>query len=391
MKYKNKMVIVALCTICGDLLTQSSGFALPPDPDNAAFLYYQAFSLYEKPDKELVVDIAEGNINPDEMMIKRIELCRPAIEMASDAAKLVKCNWGLKYSDGLDMQVRYPGEAKRLVYTILADARIALIESNYSLAVQRYITARSMAVHVGQDPLNVGLIVEKTLEKVTNKCIQDFLSYETYDASLLLNLKTQLNGLENQKKPIEFYLEAEHEILKMYFSPKKIQEVLTWVDEGDKSCDSARELILNADETFIQENESYNNKYWSEVFVALKQPYRLAYEKISELKDSYQKVDCKDNPAVTLTKNFTPPVHRIYNRVIQSDTFSNAILTALELYIIGNQTGKLPDSLPEGLAKDLFSGGDFEYRKTEDGFVLRCQGEDLEEHKVHEYEFKVKK
>jgi len=45
---------------------------------------------------------------------------------------------------------------------------------------------------------------------------------------------------------------------------------------------------------------------------------------------------------------------------------------------------------PEGLPKDLFSGKDFRYEKTADGFTLRCRGKDLDKNETYQYEFKVK-
>ena len=45
----NKLTIV-LCAALILLVSTYSTFALPPDPDNAALLYYQVFLIYEKPD-----------------------------------------------------------------------------------------------------------------------------------------------------------------------------------------------------------------------------------------------------------------------------------------------------------------------------------------------------
>jgi len=39
----------------------------------------------------------------------------------------------------------------------------------------------------------------------------------------------------------------------------------------------------------------------------------------------------------------------------------------------------------------LFGGEDFEYKKTEEGFMLQCRGKDLDKDKIHQYEFKVAK
>jgi len=46
--------------------------------------------------------------------------------------------------------------------------------------------------------------------------------------------------------------------------------------------------------------------------------------------------------------------------------------------------------LPAGLPGDLFSGKDFKYKKTTEGFTLRCQGKDLSKDEIYKYEFKVK-
>ena len=81
----------------------------------------------------------------------------------------------------------------------------------------------------------------------------------------------------------------------------------------------------------------------------------------------------------------------IYSIEIRAKTSSNAVRASVEVYIIKARTKKLPEKLPTGLPKDLFSGKDFEYKKTKGGFVLRCQGKDLRKDKVYEYEFKVKK
>jgi hypothetical protein len=103
------------------------------------------------------------------------------------------------------------------------------------------------------------------------------------------------------------------------------------------------------------------------------------------------KEDVKDDPDLFLTELLEPAVDRIFTLTTRFKTHNNAIKTAIELYLIKAKTGKLPDELPSGLPKDLFSGKDFEYEKTADGFILRCQGKDLGKDETYEYEFKVKK
>jgi hypothetical protein len=85
-----------------------------------------------------------------------------------------------------------------------------------------------------------------------------------------------------------------------------------------------------------------------------------------------------------------PALAKVYNVGIRSDTSSNALKTAIELYIIAAQTGSLPDSLPADMPKDLYSCEDFEYQKTADGFTLRCKAADPVKKEIYEYKFKVK-
>jgi hypothetical protein len=87
----------------------------------------------------------------------------------------------------------------------------------------------------------------------------------------------------------------------------------------------------------------------------------------------------------------TPSLARVICLDVRAKTQFNAVKTALNLYIIRVRAGQLPDELPEDMPKDLFSGKDFIYEKTADGFILRCRGKELGKDEVHEYAFKIKK
>ena len=67
------------------------------------------------------------------------------------------------------------------------------------------------------------------------------------------------------------------------------------------------------------------------------------------------------------------------------------LLCALDIHIIKVRKGKLPEKLPSNCPKDVFSGKDFIYTKTSDGFTLQCRGKDLSKNKFHEWEFKINK
>jgi hypothetical protein len=392
-----KLTSVVWATLIS-LVLNCPALGYPADPHNAALLYYQAFCVYEKPDdtmKDMIRGLANGRIEPNPTITKYIESCRPAIKLAASAGKLVKCDWGLKYSDGLDMQARHLAETRMLTHIILADGRTALTRADYDLAILRCLTARRLALHTAEDPTAISFLVEKSIERITNKCIQDILSSRAMELKTLEHLKVQLDELDSRFKSVEFFLETEQEVMAMYTTPDRIRELLPYINPENtprlvNASDDVRKYILNADEQFCQRNLAYYNEHWNAVFSALELPYQQAYNKLKGL-DERAAEDYKENPDAFIAVLLAPAVWKIYNNGVQSTTFSNALNTATEIYMITARTGQLPDSPPAGLPKDLFSGEDFEYEKTDEGFVLRCQGKDLEEDKVHEYEFKIRK
>jgi hypothetical protein len=63
----------------------------------------------------------------------------------------------------------------------------------------------------------------------------------------------------------------------------------------------------------------------------------------------------------------------------------------LAVYRIKATTGQLPENLPDGLPKDPYSGKDFEYQVTDEGFILRCRAEAIGGYgpKIRQFEFRV--
>ena len=68
------------------------------------------------------------------------------------------------------------------------------------------------------------------------------------------------------------------------------------------------------------------------------------------------------------------------------EAYINGIKAAVEVYLVLAKTGKLPNKLPEHLPKAPFTGQDFVYEITQEGFALNCQGADAQR-----FEFKVRK
>ena len=150
------------------------------------------------------------------------------------------------------------------------------------------------------------------------------------------------------------------------------------------------ERISTANQQFFAKNITYWNNYMDSLEAAFELPYPQGYAKLKKLDEELSK-EFKTNTDATLTIVFGPAWQRIYTLSVRLNTHSNALKVAIEIYLIKAKTDKLPDTLPAGLPGDLFSGKDFNYEKTTDGFVLHCRGKDLDKDEIYEYEFKVKK
>jgi hypothetical protein len=173
-------------------------------------------------------------------------------------------------------------------------------------------------------------------------------------------------------------------------SPGKTDSVVcSGLDDGPFK-EKVLKKVLTADEQFFDRNKAYWNEYMEAVQAAFDLPYPQAYSKLKQLDEKPSKEYSK-NPNAILTAAFSPTWLTIYTISTRLGSHSNAVKAAIEIYIVKAKTGKLPDALPAGLPGDLFSGKDFEYKKTKGGFVLCCRGKDLSKDKIYEYEFKVKK
>ena len=380
------------------LILTSSVFAYPPDPDNAALLYYQAYISYEKADytmEVMVTDLARGNIEPNERIKKYIENCRTAIDLATAATEIPNCNWGLKYSDGVSINLAHVAQTRKLVFLITAEARILAAEGDYQKAINRCLTVHKIGKHVGDDT-PISFLVSMAVDKVVASRIQDILADMPQDLETLISLKAKLAEVPFKTPSLRVAMRLEKECFSSEMRVDKRDELLAMCSGPGEAGDiekMAIKRLTEGDEVFFAKNRDYYIKHMNSLDEVLESsmPYAEVYSRLKQLNERPGK-EITDNPAATLTSLLTPAFGRIYSIEIRTKTISNSIRTAVEIYMIKAKSGKLPDALPDGLPGDLFSGKDFKYEKTADGFALRCQGEEFQKGRMRRMlEFKVKK
>jgi len=381
-----------MCISLAVLALGASVSAYPPDPDNAALLYYQVYLMYPQPDdatKDMVDQFAAGKIGPNDQIRQYIESCRTAIDYATAAADLQHCNWGLRYSKGFSACFPHLAQARQVSRILVAKARLLAADGAYQQAFEQCLTVRKMSQHVG-DEILISLLVSMSMGRMTNDCIRDILARMPADVETLTWLKNQLAVIPSRTLSVKAAVKTEKEVALESARLENVDELIEALElSGDKEAALDR-LVELGGEVFLEKNRDYYAKYMASLQTILDSPmpYAQVYEELQKLSDKPTK-DMAQEPAATLAAAVAPAIGSVYAYEIRDKTYSNAIKAAIEIYLLKAGTGRLPSSLPAGLPKDLFSGEDFGYEKTSDGFVLHCLGKDLSKDEVHSYAFTV--
>ncbi|UCG58172.1 MAG: hypothetical protein JSU70_01445 [Phycisphaerales bacterium] len=386
-----RQIVTAVCMMLVLAVSTSTVFAYPPDPDNAALLYYQAFLLYQSMDEAMqdtAREVARGEIEPDKEIRKHIEKCHDAIYYTMAASEMQHCNWGLRYSDGFAMNMSYLAQVRQLAFLVIAEARVFAADEAYREALERCLVIRRLAGHVGDETI-ISLLVSVAVSRVANDCMQDILGAMPPNLETLKWLKNELVSLSSRSLLTQTTLDAEREVSLDSMTVEGLKVVADQLDAETRAA--ILERLPEVSDEFLERNRTYYTNHMAAVQAVLssRMPYEETMSQLKQL-DNKPKEDLADNDSATLASMLVPAVSKIYGHEMTAKTSFNALRAALELYIAKAETGRLPESLPSGLPKDLFSGSDFGYEKKADGFVLRCRAKDLVKDQIHEYEFSVK-
>jgi len=370
-------------------LVASPVLAYPPDPDNAALLYYQGILTLVELNEEArdrIRDVARAEVTPDEKVREDISKCIGAIQFAEAAAQVPACNWGVQYSQGLDALMPQLAHMKVLTFVLVADARIRASDGDYKGALERCLMTGIFAHHVGDDTL-VSYLVSLSVRAMVYKCMQDIIGQAVNDEELLGWLKNELATSSvytlSPVKPLKIELEIVTDLMQMD-NVEKLARILADSDEKKMA-----DIINKADKKTLEQARRVYSEHIKSALTVFSTPmrYEQAHSKLKQLANNFDPND----PASAAAGAFIPALARILTLKTRTETHANAIKAAIDICLTRAKTGRLPVTLPTGLPKDVFSGKNFKYEKTADGFILSCRSKDLDKDEIYEYEFKVKK
>ena len=255
------------------------------------------------------------------------------------------------------------------------------------------LTAQKMADHISQSLL-ISYLVGHSIKNMSYNCLLEMISQTQLDLKLLEKLKTQLDVIEGKNVSFRVALEFERNSIVEMVSEMDTDEMFKYTDGFFEKDEPNKAILLerinSANQEFYDKNVEYLSAFLAEYLAIPELPYAQAYQKTKELNDRPAR-NFKDNPDVTTAVMFCPSLVKAYNYEAKRRSLSNALRAAVSIYIIVAKTGQLPDHLPEGLPKDIYSDQDFNYQITDQGFILKCNSENLYEGKIYEYEFKITK
>jgi hypothetical protein len=340
---------------------------------------------------EVMADFMDGKIKSNEQIRGYLKDSQPAIKILEEATKIEKCQWALDHSKGFDLPMPELAKARRSTFLLVTDAQKLTEDGNIKEAFNRCLTAHRMANHISSDDLLISNLVGIAIHAKSDKTIKNILSRTSNSAEMLTWLKSGIIAVSQKQPSLKTVLKTESEIAVREMRKEKLDEILKLEPDDEiwkKLPADLREKIKQGDESFLKAGREYYKNFITTVQEIMNMSYPESYRQLEELTQKSVK-DASTNPGAVFAVIFAPTLPKLLSMEIRYKTSANALNCALGIYAHKAEAGKLPDDIPVDSPKDLFSGRNFEYEKTKNGFVLRCRGRDLFEDKIHEYEFKV--
>lgn len=377
--------------LCAILIISFSMRAFAYPPDNAAVLYQKAllFAEIDEQIQQKLRDVIKGKADIDKTIKEYVDRNRFSIDAMLDAAEVEKCDWGIKYSEGFSTMMPHLSQLRDMFYLILADAKILAEDGNHKEAFSRCITINKMAGHISEGFL-VSNLVAISVNQLSYECLAAILSQGNAGVEKLEQLRDNFKTFDDELELMKECMRAEKRMALMEMTKERMNKVLADDSILGEIPEDMVKKIKEGDEEFYSKSRDYYKQWMEDLDRAFDLDYQFAFNKVKELSDKPVRDAEKGLTKAVLVATFAPALTKVYNNAIKALSYSRATKAAIEIYLIKTKTGKLPAKLPEVSVKDPFSGKDFAYKLTEEGFVISCQGKDLLEGKIHEYEFKVK-
>ncbi len=366
---------LVLCGSCGEVL------ASPSTPDNAALLYYQA--CLARSGLPLPWGLArahdENHLAEETKLLSGNEY-RLVIDLTMAGTRIRECDWGLWVSGRWNPDEALGHGPESLGRVLAAQATILATNGQYSEALETIAALRRLGRHIGDDTY-FRWVSSLTVDNETFGVARYLLCRMPLDTDRLKSLESEL-AEDRQWQPSEtltkWYdmqvasLQASMALHSDWRQALRIELETYRMREGD----TAEKLIESAtapEQVFDHVRQVYK-RFVDSVIAVLEsdESYHGKHKQIVQLKEELV-ADMEAGDAIILVAAAVGLVEPYYRLHVNELALAHAVQAAIPIYRIRATTGELPQGLPAGLPKDPYSGQDFEYRVTDEGFSLTCR------------------
>jgi hypothetical protein len=394
--YSGKKAICSICVILALWPPGAHAAISSPEPDNAALLYYQAFLLRPELDDDTFshYDSVLRGAQPNEKVRGYLNMreTRETLRIAEDATKVPDCSWGIMHSQGIFHSTLFNicAQLRQIAFLLDVDARTLAFDRDYRAALDRCLSIRGIVPHIA-DEHDIGHIISLQRHEQAFHCFQHILNSMSVDRDTLMWLQGQISTVQGPPPPLgrAFEITLEDAVNHLSAHPEDLEgrrEILL----DNIEVESVRQEILGlTDDKLLERAKEPYNKFLSSVnrVIGSDIPYQQKHLQLKQLEDEFG----DDDPIFLILFGYVPTnnVARHNDIYVRNIANYNVLRAAIEIYLVNAETGQLPETLPPHLPEDPFSGQDFEYEVTSQGFVLRCREKEIDADMLWEFEFKI--
>ena len=210
-------------------------------------------------------------------------------------------------------------------------------EGNYREALERCLSAKKLARHVG-DELVISFLVRHAIDGLADDAVRDILGLTPPEAQTLDWLKGRLAASSTAPASVVKGLQIEQEVFLETMQMNRLPELLAELKGGENQAATPR-LPAQVDEEFLAKNREYYVRFMTTLQTTLAGPMSYA-EKWSALRTMMNQLpqEAEKETGATLTATLVPALGKVYGIDVKAQARANALRVGLELL-----TAKAPD------------------------------------------------
>jgi hypothetical protein len=363
---------------------------VPPEGENAADVYQQAFdSLRRSHEEEMALFWPDDPDDPEVMAVARevVAANETYFDLLDRASRMPECAFPVDWERGPEATFPHWARMREAARMLAVRARVLNADGRHDEALADCATIFRLAEHAKAEPTIIAQLVALAIEGIADPPLRETLCGGSPSAEACRDTFDQFRPSAERPafaRAMEFEL-AMHLWIFDYVQHAPAAEVVSIWSGGQEASRRQRVgvvLYRTVGRPLLNLDQLASLQAWAEYFEALDLPWPESEERIGAATAAVEALP----PWRSLVTQMVFPV---YTRVVWTRDLKTAAVRAAQvaLAVAGHRAehGSYPDSLLEleaegwELPTDPFGGGPFHYRQEGDGFVVWSIGPDMED------------